>query len=147
MEILEKLSADIKQSMKNKDAFRLGVLRMMKTDAKNKEIELRQPLSDADFLTVVTKMVRQRKDSIEQYQKAERVDLADKEKQEIEILNEFLPQPLSEEEVVSIIQAAIEKTGASDMKQMGLIMKEVKDQTTGRVDGKLLADKVKAALA
>ncbi len=140
------LDAAIKDAMKKGETFRLGVLRLIKTEAKNKEIDLMHPLSEPDFFAVLSKMVNQRKDSMEQFTKGGRADLAQSEEKEIVIVQEYLPKPLTEAEVVSLIAAAIQKTGAQGPKDMGLVMKEVKAVTTGRVDGKTLSEKVKAAL-
>lgn len=147
MSILKQLDDAIKNAMKSGDAFRLGVMRLIKTETKNKEIDLMRPIEEAEFLTVLTRMVNQRKDSIEQFTKGGRADLADNERREIEVIQEYLPQPLDAEELARLIAAAIQKTGAQGPKDMGLIMKELKVVTAGRVDGKTLSDQVRAALS
>ena len=132
--------------MKSKDSFRLGVMRLIKTELKNKEIELIRPVTEAEFVTLLARMVNQRKDSIEQYNKGGREDLAKNENDEIALINAYLPKPLSEDEVKLLIVEAKQKTGAQSAKDMGLVMKEIKDKTAERFDGKQLADLVKAAL-
>jgi len=144
---LQQIENDLKVAMKSRDSFRLHVLRLIKTEVKNKQIELIRELKEPEFMSVLSRMVNQRKDSIEQYKKGGRDDLAQKEEDELKVIGEYLPKPLTEDELTNVIQAAIQKTGASSPKEMGLVMKEIKDKTTGRVDGKVLADKVKATLA
>lgn len=146
MTYLEQIDAKIKDAMRAKESFRLGVLRLIKSDLKNKEIELKKPVSEADFNATLSRMIKQRKESAEQYRKGDRNDLAENEEAEIQVVQEFLPQPLSEEELTTLIASAIKDTGAEGPQGMGLVMKELKDKTSGRVDGKVLADKVKAAL-
>lgn len=146
MSILAKIDEQIKTAMKSKDSFRLGVMRLMKAQIKNAEIEFMHPLTEPEFVAVISRMVKQRKESMEQFAKGGRLDMAKNEEQEIAIIQEFLPKQLSENEVEGLIKEAIQKTGAQGMQQLGLVMKELKDKTAGRVDGKLLADKVKAML-
>lgn len=98
-------------------------------------------------MSVLSRMVKQRKEAAEHFIKGGREDLAKKEEEEIEILGDYLPKPLSDEELSELIATAIKKTGASSPQQMGLVMKEIKEKAAGRVDGKVLADKVKATLA
>lgn len=146
MSILAKIDDLIKSAMKAKDADRLKTLRLIKTEVKNKEIELIRELNNDDFVALLSRMVKQRNESISQYENAGQTERAQDEQQEIEIISEFLPKPLTEDEVNSLISSAIQKTSASSPKDMGLVMKELKATTTGRVDGKILAGKVKAAL-
>ncbi len=146
MSFLKQIDDDIKNAMKSKDSFTLGVLRLIKTELKNKEIELIRAVNETEFLALITKMVKQRKDSAEQYQNGGRQDLADQELQESTVLSRYLPTPLTDEEVQALITNAIAKTGATSGKDMGLVIKELKEATAGRVDGKLLADKVKQSL-
>lgn len=144
--ILEKIAGDLKDAMKSKDSFRLGVLRLIKTEAKNKEIDLMHALTEQDFIAVLSRMANQRKDSIEQYLKANREDLANNEKAELGLISEYLPKALSETELKDLIQAALKATNATGPKDMGAVMKELKEKTAGRVDGKVLAETVKKAL-
>ena len=147
MSILAKIDEQIKVAMKSKDSFRLGVMRLVKAQVKNAEIEAMRPLSEPEFVAVIARMVKQRKESVEQFTKGGRADMAQNEEQEITIIQEFLPKQLSETEVEGLIKEAIQKTGAQGMQQLGAVMKELKEKTAGRVDGKLLADKVKAMLS
>lgn len=137
----------MKTAMKAKEAFRVGVLRLVKAAVKNKELEPPiHSLTEPEVIAILSSLVKQRRDSVEQYTKAGRADLAANEDSEIKIIQEYLPQALSESELASIIAAAILKSGANGPQDMGKVMKELKDQTAGRVDGKMLADQVKAAL-
>lgn len=147
MSILKNIENDLKDAMKNKDSFRLGVLRLIKTELKNKEIELIRPVTEPEFMALLSRMVKQRKDSIDQYTKGGREDLAKNEADELNVINQYLPQQLTEDEVKTLISEAKQKTGAQSAKDMGLIMKEIKEKTTGRFDGKVLADLVKASLS
>lgn len=146
MSVLEKIESDLKNAMKARDSFRLGVLRLIKTEIKNKQIELKRDLNEQEFFAVLSRMVKQRKESVEQYQKGGRDDLAKIEQDEQHVLADYLPKPLSEDELSEMVAVAVKKTGAAGPKDMGVVMKELRDKTTGRVDGKVLADKVKAAL-
>jgi uncharacterized protein YqeY len=144
--VLQRLDDDIKTAMKAREQVRLDTLRMVKTAVKNKEIDLIRPLTEQEFLQLLSTLVKQRKDSVEQFVKGGRQDLADKEQGEIAIINAYLPQQLSGDELKALIAAAVSKTGAAGPQDMGKVMKEIKDATTGKVDGKVLADAVKAAL-
>ncbi len=146
MSFLKKIEDDLKTAMKSKDAFRLGVLRLVKTSLKNKEIDLMREVNESEFVAILATLVKQRKDSVEQFTKAGHLDAAKNEEAEIVVIQEYLPKALSAEELKNIIAAAIQKSGAAGPGDMGKVMKEIKDQTAGRVDGKLLADAVKAAL-
>lgn len=145
-EMIKTIEADMKTALKAKESFRLGVLRLIKTELKNKDIELFGKITDADVNASLSKMIKQRKESAEQFRNAGRPEVADNEEKEIVIIQEFLPKAMTDAEVDALIAAAIQKTGASDAKGMGLVMKELKEPTSGRYDGKLLSDKVRAAL-
>lgn len=146
-DVLKKLEDDIKTAMKARDQARLEAVRLIKTTVKNKEIELIRALTEQEFFAVLATMVKQRRDSVEQYEKAGRADLADKEKFEIDVIQAYLPQQLGSDEVKALIVAAVQKTGAQGPKDMGKVMGELKSQTSGRVDGKVLAELVKQVLA
>lgn len=147
MTILEKLDSDIKEAMKARQTDRLAAVRLIKATVKNKEIELIRPLSEPEFFAALATMTKQRHESIEQFKKGNRNDLAAIEEKELEVINSYLPKSLSDLEVDSMISAAITKVGAKTPKDMGLVMKELKEKTTGRVDGKLLSDKVRTKLS
>lgn len=144
---LKQIESDIVTAMKAKDAFKLSVLRMVKTALKNQEIEQKREINEGDFMQTLSRMTKQRNESLEQYQKAGRDDLADKEAKEIEILKSYLPEQLSDEELTQMIQEACQSVGAEGPKDMGKVMGALKDKTQGRVDGKVLAAKVKEALS
>lgn len=147
MTVLERLESELKTAMKAKDSTRLGAIRLIKTTVKNKEIELIRPLTEAEFMGVLTSMAKKVKESIEQFTNGGRTELAEKEKAELAILETFLPKALSEDELAAMIQDAIVKSGAKGPKDMGAVMKELKEPTAGRTDGKALADKVRAKLS
>ena len=147
MSILTQLEQDIKEAMKARQEARLGAVRLIKSTVKNKEIELIRPLSEAEFFYVLSNMGKQRRDSIEQFEKANRMDLVAKEKSELEIIESYLPKRLSDEELTAVIEKTIQATGAKGAKDMGVVMKALKAETSGRVDGKTLADRVKSHLS
>ena len=146
MGLFEKITEDLKQSMKSRDELRLSVIRMLKSAAKNKEIEKSAPLTDEDITSVVSSMIKQRKDSVEQYNKAQRTDLADKEEAEIKILMEYQPEQMGIEEITSIIKDAIAECGASSPAEMGKVMKLIMPKVKGKADGKLVNEKVRELL-
>jgi uncharacterized protein YqeY len=147
MSLHDRLSEDLKRAMKDRDQLRMDVIRMMKAAILNKELELKKELDDADMSRVMTSLVKQRRESVEQYQKANRADLASKELKEIDIIQHYLPQALSPDEIDRMIDAAIQETSAQGFKDMGLVMKALMPKLIGQtVDGKHLSDLVKAKL-
>jgi len=132
--------------MRARDSLRLGTIRMARTALKNAEIEARQALDDAAAIKVLSTLVKQRREAAEAY-RATRPELADKEEQELVVLQEFLPAQLSEAELEEMIAKAITASGASSMRDMGAVMKLVTPQTTGRADGKLVSEIVRKQLA
>src|SRR5688500_9891728 len=141
------LTAHIVTAMKAKDQTKLTALRMLKTALTNKSIEKGRALDDAEELQVVSTLVKQRRDSIEQFTKGGRQDLADKEQAEIGILNAYLPAAASEEELAAAVTAAIAETGATSAKDMGKVMKATMAALAGKtVDGKKVSEAVKARL-
>ena len=148
MSLEKTLSADIVTAMKAKDATRLTALRMLKTALMNKNIEKGRELEAAEELAVLSMLVKQRRDSIDQYTKGGRQDLADKEQAEILILETYQPAPASDEEIAAAVAAAADETGAASAKDMGKVMKVVMARLAGKtVDGKKVSDAVKARLA
>lgn len=140
MTIKEQIMADMKASMKAHDTARLSAIRMLMAAIKQKEVDERVVCGDAEIMAIIAKLVKQRHDSIEQYRAANRMDLADKESAEIDVLSAYLPKPLSEEEILAIIDEAIVATGASGMAAMGKVMGMIKPKLTGRADlGKVSA--------
>jgi uncharacterized protein len=149
MTLQEKIDSDLKEAMRAKEAERLSVLRMVKSAIMNAAIEKHGAggkLADSDAIVVLRKQVKQRQDSVAGFEKGGRPELAEKERREIRILSEYLPQPLTAEEVASIVQAAIAETGASSKAQMGQVMKIVNEKAAGRADGRTLSEAVQKAL-
>lgn len=147
MSLHDRLSEDLKQAMKARDQLRMDVIRMIKAAVLNKELEIKKSLDDAEMSRVMTTLVKQRKESVEQYQKAKRDDLAGKELKEISIIEGYLPKALSPDEVSQIIEAVIRETGAATLKDMGNVMKAVMARLAGQaVDGKQLSESVRARL-
>lgn len=144
--MFSKIEKDLIEAMKAKNEIKLNTLRMLKSAIKNKEIDKKQPLNEAEILDMVQKQVKQRKDSIAEFQKANRQDLVQKETAEIGILEQYLPKQLSESELKAIVQKAIQSTGAKSKADMGKIMKEVMPQIAGRADGKQVNQVVAALL-
>src|SRR5215217_5674241 len=136
MTLQEKIQSQMTDSMRTKDALRLSVLRMMKTAIKNKEIEKMKPLEEGEVLSILTTLVKQRKDSIDQFRKGGREELAQKEESEITIIEEYLPAAASDDDVRSAIEAAIGETTATSIKDMGKVMAATKARLTGKtIDG------------
>lgn len=148
MDILKKINDDLVVSMKSKDDLRTTTLRMIKSAVKNAEIAKRGKgdLTEEDIMGVLSTMVKQRKDSAEQYEKANRADLAEKENKEISIIQEYLPKQLTTEELDEIIKATIQETGVTGMKEMGKLMKELMPKVKGKADGKLVNQRIKELL-
>jgi uncharacterized protein YqeY len=133
--------------MKAKDAARLSTLRMVKAYVMNREIEKGDPLTDEEMTKALQSLVKQRRDSIEQYEKAGRQELADKELAEIEVIDQYLPQAATREEIERAVAAAIEETGATTMREMGAVMKAAQAKLAGRsADGRTVSEIVKAKL-
>jgi uncharacterized protein YqeY len=147
MSLEERLVEEMKQAMKSSDKLRLSTIRMIRSALKNKEIELRKKFEDDDIVKVVQVMVRKGEESVEQFQAGGRMDLVEKEKSEIEILKSFLPQPLSQEEILKIIDQSIQETQASSPKDIGKVMKSVIPKIGGKADGKLINQLVKERLS
>jgi len=147
MSLEERLVEEMKQAMKSNDKLRLSTIRMIRSALKNKEIELRKKLEDEEVVKVIQVMVRKGEESVEQFQIGGRMDLVEKEKKEIEILKSFLPQPLSQEEILKIIDQSIQETEASSLKDIGKVMKSVMPKIGGKADGKLINQLVKERLS
>ena len=147
MPLREQLNEDIKSAMKARAADKLAALRLLLAAVKQREVDERVTLDDAGVISVIEKMLKQRKDSIEQFEKASRQDLADKEKFEVSVLSTYLPKQLSETEVAAIIAEAVAATGAKSPADMGKVMGVVKPKLAGRADMGKVSGLVKAALA
>ncbi len=137
----------IKQAMRAKERKRLGVLRLVSSAIKQREIDERIEMTDQDVLQVLEKMVKQRRESLDQYLKAEREDLANQERYELKLLAEFLPEPLAADELEALIAKVVSDTGASSIRDMGKVMAAVKDAAQGRADMKLVSAAVRDLLS
>ena len=147
MSLSETIQSDLVAAMRSKESLRLGTLRMVKTAIKNKEIEKREALSDGEIHSVLQTLVKQRRDSAEQFRKGDREEMAKNEETEISFIEVYLPAPATEEEIRSAVVAAIEETGAQGPGDIGKVMKATRDRLTGKtVDGKLVSLRVKEAL-
>ena len=149
MSLKDKLTADMKDAMKAREAgkLRLSVIRLVRGAIRQQEIDGQKELSDEDVLGVISKEVKQRRDSIEDFQKGGRDDLVAEAEAEIAVLMEYLPQQLSEDEVRNLVKEAIAASGAASPKDMGKVMKELMPKVKGRADGKLVIGIVKELLA
>ncbi|PSU30898.1 GatB/YqeY domain-containing protein [Photobacterium lutimaris] len=146
MTLIERLKDEQKLAMKAKDKPRLGTIRLVMAAIKQREVDEKITLTDDDVLAVLTKMVKQRRDSVAQYEAANRQDLADVELAEITVLEEFMPQPLTDDEVAALLDEAIATTGAASMQDMGKLMGVLKPQVQGRADMGKVSQLVKAKL-
>ncbi|WP_223668667.1 GatB/YqeY domain-containing protein [Kangiella shandongensis] len=146
-ELHDRLKEAMKEAMRAKDKERLSTVRLALSAIKQVEVDTRETLDDAAILAILDKLVKQRRDSIKQYEDAGRQELADVEKAEIDILQEFLPQPLTDEEIDALIEDAVAKTGAESMKDMGKVMGMLKPQLQGRADMGAVSGKIKARLS
>ena len=147
MDLKQKILDDMKAAMKTQQADRLSAIRMLQAAVKNREIELRpNAINDQEIMGVVRKLAKQRKDAIEQYENASRQDLADKEKQELAIIEEYLPKQMDAAQVTQVVAEVIAAMGANSMKQMGAVIKEVQARTAGAADNKLVSELVKSKL-
>jgi uncharacterized protein YqeY len=148
MTLSERIQKDIVTAMKSKDELRLSVLRMVKSALQLKEVEKIRPLDSAESIQLLQTLVKQRKESIEQFQKGGRPDLVEKESRELAVLESYLPAGASEEEMDAAIAKAIGETGATSPKQMGAVVKAAKEALSGKtVDGKALSDRVRDRLS
>jgi uncharacterized protein YqeY len=150
MNIQERIDSDLKEAMRARDTAKLGVLRMLKSALKYAAIAksgAEAELSDAEAGQVIRKQVKQRQDSIESFEKGGRTELANKEKEELSILNAYLPQAMSADEVEKTVREAIAEVGATSKAQMGAVMKAVQAKVAGRVDGKTLSQEVSRRLS
>ena len=147
MSLKESLQEAVKEAMRSREKDRLGVIRLVMAAIKQREVDERIELNDEQVLAVLDKMIKQRRESIAHFEAAGRNELAEKEASEIAIIQEFMPEPLSEAEIDSLIKNAIATTGAQSMKDMGKIMGVLQPQLKGRADMGAVSGKVKAALA
>lgn len=147
MGLKEEIMADFKTAMKEKDKMRLSTLKLLKSSLRNKEIEEGGDLKEEEIRALLAKEAKQREESIEQYEKGNRQDLADKEKKELEIIQSYLPDPLSEAELDELVDKVIEDTGAADMSDMGQVMGKIMPEVRGRADGSKVQQLVQRKLS
>ncbi|MDD2558845.1 MAG: GatB/YqeY domain-containing protein [Desulfuromonadaceae bacterium] len=147
MSLQNTLTNAMKDAMRSKQSARLGVIRMLRSAIKNVEIEQKQELSDDDIISLLATQVKQRRDAAQAFREGSREDLALKEEAEIVVLQEFMPTPLSAEEVGEIIEIAVQELNASSMQNMGKVMQQVSAVTRGRAEGRVVSDMVKQRLA
>ncbi|MBY0248990.1 MAG: GatB/YqeY domain-containing protein [Nitrospiraceae bacterium] len=147
MSLRDRLTEDLKLAMKSRDQLRMDVIRMIKAAILNKEVELRKDLDDAEMSRIMATLIKQRRESVEQFEKAQRIELAEKERKEITIIETYLPKALSAEELDRIIISVLADTGSRSLKDMGAVMKAVMARLAGQtVDGKQVSDLVRAKL-
>ena len=147
MSLKDQITEDMKTAMRAKDSARLGTIRLLQAAMKQKEVDERVSLDDAAVIAIVDKLIKQRKDSVTAYVQANRQDLADQESSEIKVLEAYLPQRLSPEEIQAAVKAIVAQVGASGPGDMGKVMGAVKAQLAGKADMGLVSAAVKAALA
>ncbi len=148
MSLRDRLAEDLKHAMKSKDQLRMDVIRMIKAAILNKEVELKKDLDDAEMSRIMSTLIKQRRESVIQFEKAQRVELAEKERKEITIIEAYLPQAISPQELEHIVSSVISETGAGTLKDMGAVMKAVMARLTGQtIDGKVISDLVRAKLS
>ena len=147
MSLKKRVEDQFKNALKSREELKVSTLRMLKAAIKNKEIEQKKEVDDSEVVRLLSTLVKQRRESIEQYKQGGRTDLAQKEEKEILILEEYLPKPLGEEELLRIIETAIQEVGASGPKEMGQVMKALMSKVSGRADGKIVSQLVQKKLA
>ena len=146
MELIQRIEEALKEALKARDENRLNAVRLLMTAVKVKEKELKRPLNEGEIQQVIAGQIKQRRDSVEQYGKADRQDLAASEEEEIRVLQGFLPEPIGEEELDRIVSEAISEAGATSPRDMGKVMKVLMPRISGRADGKLVNELVRKKL-
>ena len=147
MDLEERLVEEMKQAMRSGDKLRLSTIRMIRTALKNREIETRKKLDEDEIFRVIQGMVRRGEESVEQFRAGGRMDLVEKETKEMEILKSYLPQSLSQEDILAVIDQSIQEIQASSLKDLGKVMKSVMSKLGGKADGKLVNQWVKERLS
>lgn len=147
MSLRDKMMADLKEAMKSRDQAKMDAIRFLQSAVKYREVELRpNAITDQDVQGVIKKMAKQRRESIDQFEKAGRADLADKEKSELTIIEAYLPQQMDRAQVEALVKEVIQSVGATSVKQMGAVIKEVQARSGGSADNKMVSELVKASL-
>ena len=147
MDLKERLTEDLKTALRSGDKLKLSVIRLLTALIKNREVEKRGPLTDAEVVQAISSSCKQRQEAIEQYGQGGRQDLVDKETAELRILQSYLPQPLTSEELAGLVQAAIQEAQAASPKEMGKVMAVLMPKVTGRADGKAVSALVRDMLS
>ncbi len=147
MSLKEQLAEDLKSAMRNKDKVRKDVVTMIRSSIKQVEVDERKTCTDDEVMSVIIKQVKQRKDALEAFEQGHRQDLVEQTEQEITMLESYLPEPLSQEELASIVKEAVVETGAETMKDMGKVMSLVMEKAKGRTDGKAVNQLVRQHLS
>ncbi len=147
MTLIDRLSEDLKESLKGRNSIKSSVIRLLKSNIKYREIEKKAPLSDEEVIEVIISGIKQRRDSIEQFSKGDRSDLVEKENAEIEILQAYLPQPLTDEELLKEVKAVIKEVGATSFNDMGKIMKAIMPRVKGRAEGTKVSSIIKELMS
>lgn len=147
MTLKARIQDDMKTAMKARETERLAAIRLLMAACKQKEIDERIELDDAGVIAVIDKMLKQRRDSVTQYEAAQRMDLADKERSEMAVLTAYLPQPLTDAEIDALIEAAVQESGAASLQEMGKVMGLLKPKMAGRADMGVVSARIKARLA
>ena len=147
MQLRERLKDELKEAMKSRDALRLSTIRSVISTVKNRDIEIRRELNDAEITETIVTLCKQRRESIRLFKEAGRQELVDKEEAELALLMGYLPQQLTREELESLVDKAIAETSATSGKDMGKVMKALQSSVSGRADGKLVSEVVKEKLA
>jgi len=146
MSLKVKINEDMKSAMRSKDSARLGAIRLLQSAIKQKEVDERVDIVDGDVLTIIEKMLKQRRDSIDAFKKADRQDLVEKEEFEVTVLMQYMPEPLEEGEILKIIDQVIKNLSASSMKDMGAVMNAVKPELSGKANMADVSQKIKSKL-
>jgi uncharacterized protein YqeY len=144
--LTERIDSEMKDAARAQDKRRLGTLRLLKSQMQYREIELQKSLEDPDVIATISSMIKQRRDSIEQYTAGNRPELAQNEREEIVILEAFLPRQLADDELVALVQEAVQASGAKGPRDMGAVMKALMPKVAGKAEGKRVSDAVKSAL-
>ena len=147
MSLLKKITNDMKKAMKNKEKERVNVLRLLRSELKNAKIDSQKELTEEDEIQVISKAAKNRKESIESYKKGDREDLVEKEQKELEIIQEYLPEQMSDEEIKELVEEVIEKVDASGMQDMGKVMGTIMPKVRGQAEGSKVQKIVRSKLA
>jgi len=147
MSLLKKITNDMKKAMKNKEKERVNVLRLLRSELKNAKIDSQKELTEEDEIQVISKAAKNRKESIESYKKGDREDLVEKEQKELEIIQEYLPEQMSDEEIKELVEEVIEEVDASGMQDMGKVMGTIMPKVRGQAEGSKVQKIVRSKLA